>query len=268
MSDPNANLNDGGNNGQNNDGGNTPPAWTAQLDKDLQGNERLTSFKTIGEMGKAFLDTEGKLQNALFVPGEKATDEERAAFYSKLGRPEAPEKYSFTKPEGLPEDIPYSPELEGAFKQFAHKINLTDAQAKEIFNWYHNDIVIPSINQEKQGKEATAAAAKAELDKAVNQLKDVWKGDEFKVNLDLASRAFNSIAEKAGIKDEAVDFLANTKINGLALGDHPVFLRVFSTIANSISDDSFNSDRGGRGQGELSEEQKARQRYPKSFPKT
>lgn len=88
MSNDQANLNNGGgNDDQNNGGGNNTPAWTAQLDKDLQGNEKLTQFKTIGEMGKAFLDRDGKLQNAVFIPGKDAPAEEVAAFYTKIGRP-------------------------------------------------------------------------------------------------------------------------------------------------------------------------------------
>jgi len=37
------------------------PAWMAQLPKDLQEDDTLTRFKTIGEIGKAYRELEGKL---------------------------------------------------------------------------------------------------------------------------------------------------------------------------------------------------------------
>lgn len=251
MSEIDANLGNGGNGDQNNEGGNTPPAWTAQLDKDLQGNERLTQFKTIGEMGKAFLDTEGKLAGTITIPGEKATDEDRAAFYAKLGRPEAPDKYTFTKPADLPADVPYDPAVETAFKSLAHQQGLTDKQAGELHGWYYNLVKSGQEMQQKAEKEAT--------EKAVNTLKDEWKGDAFKENTQLAVRAFQKFGG-----DEAKSFIENTKINGLALGDHPTFLKIFANIGKAISDDSVHSGRDG-GQQEMSDEDKAKARFPATY---
>lgn len=242
----------GGGNSDQQGGGNTAPAWTAQLDKDLQGNERLTSFKTIGEMGKAFLDLEGKSKDALYLPGENATDEEKAAFYAKLGRPEAADKYSFGKPEGLPEEVPYEPEVEQAFKQFAFDNGLSDATAGKLYGWYYDLVKQGHEMQQKQAQEAT--------EKAVNALKDEWKGDAFKENSELAIRAFRKFGG-----DEAKTFIEESKINGLSLGDHPVFLKVFAAIGKAISDDSFTGDRGAGNRGEMSDEDKAKARFPNTY---
>ena len=40
--------------------GGVTPAWAAQLPSDLRSNETLTGHKTIGELGKAYLDLHGK----------------------------------------------------------------------------------------------------------------------------------------------------------------------------------------------------------------
>jgi len=243
-----ANLTPEGNDDQN-DGGSKAPAWTAQLDKDLQGNERLTQFKTIGEMGKTFLELEGKSKNALFVPGEKATDEERAEFYAKLGRPESADKYSYTRPADLPDEIPYNAEVEAAYKQLFFKVGLSDAQAKEITETH--------LNLAKQGLEIQQKAEKEATEKAVNTLKDEWKGDAYKENSELAVRAFRELGGGA----EAKAFIENTKVDGIALGNHPMFLKIFANIGKKISDDSINSGRDGH-KGEMSEEDKAKARFP------
>lgn len=247
-----ANLNDGGNNDQNNDGSNTPPAWTAQLDKDLQTNERLTQFKTIGEMGKTFLDLEEKNKSALYIPGDKATDEEKAAFHAKLGRPEAADKYSFTKPADLPESIPYQPEVEQAFKQFAFDNGLSDSQAGKIHEWYYGLV--------KQGHDMQQKTEQQATETAINALKDEWKGDTFKENTELAARTFRKFGG-----DEARDFIDNTKINGVALGDYPIFNKVFAAIGKVISGDTINSGREGHNNDGLSDEDKAKARFPNTY---
>lgn len=244
-----------------------PQPWLTSVPEPLRGHEAFKGLAKQSDVFQKFVDLSEKSNGSVTIPGDKATDEERAAFYTKLGRPEAADKYSFTKPEDLPADIPYSPELETAFKQFAHKINLTDAQAKELYNWYHKDLVIPAHAKANEDSAATAAAQKAELDKSINTLKDVWKGDEFKVNVDTAFRAFKAVAGKAEISEEATKFLEDTKVNGISLGNHPVFLKMFAAIGKTITDDSFSSEKGGN-KGELSDEEKAKAMFPKTYPKT
>lgn len=258
MDNDQANLDNGGNNDQNNDGGNTSPAWMAQLDKDLQGNERLTQFKTIGEMGKTFLELEGKSKDAVFVPGEQATDEERAEFYAKLGRPEAADKYTFGKPEDLGEDV-YTPEIEAAIKGICFKANLTDAQAK-VVNAEYTALLKQGHEIQSQQKAEQERVETEALSKAVDTLKNEWKGDTFKINTELATRAFI----KFGGPD-AKAFIETTKINGLALGDHPEFLKVFAEIGKAISDDSLNAGRDGHNNGGLSDEDKAKARFPNTY---
>lgn len=246
-----ANLGDGGNSDQRSGGDNSAPAWTAQLDKDLQGNERLTQFKTIGEMGKAFLDAEGKLKSSVAVPDEKSTDAERAAFYAKLGRPETADKYGITKPADLPEGMAYNEDVEKAFKELAHKEGLTDAQAKNLYGWYYG--------LAKSGFEQSQVAEKQATEAAINKLKDEWKGDAFKENSEIAVRAFRKFG---GDSEDVKAFIETAKVEGVPLGNHPMFLKVFAQIGKAISDDTLNAGgRGGAG-GELSDEEKAKARFP------
>ena len=106
------NLNDGASGNQG-----APPAWTAQLPDDLKANEAFTSMKTIGDLGKSYLDVNGKIKeydsklkdhealvkthegkvkelegkmasDYIPKPKENATDAEKAAYYKALGRPD------------------------------------------------------------------------------------------------------------------------------------------------------------------------------------
>lgn len=255
MSD--ANLGDGGNGDQGNGGA---PAWMAQLPGELQGNERFTSFGTIGDMGKAFLELEGKSKDALFIPGENATDEERAAFYTRLGRPESADKYSITRPEDVPETL-YNEDMAAAIKAISFKSNMTDAQA-QVFNAEVATLFKQAAELQQQQETEKQQQEQQALETAVNTLKDKWKGEEFKANTELASRAFKLFGG-----EEAKKFIEETKINGLALGDHPIFLEIFANIAKKIGDDTLLGERGGNKTGEMSDEDRAKARFPKTYQK-
>lgn len=246
--------------------------WLSQLPDDLKANETFTSYATLGDFAKAHIGTLGKvaeldgkvkdsdgkatdltkrLENAVFMPGEKATDEERAAFYTKLGRPENAEKYTISKPTDLPEAIEYPVEVEAAFKEFAFKNGWSDVQAQGAYSWYWGLVKNGYAVREQQIAQATEAA--------VNKLKDEWKGDAFKVNSELATRAFKKFG---GDSAEVTKFIADAKVDGVTLGNHPTFLKVFAAIGKAISDSSLGD--GGRDGGgtELSDEEKAKSRFP------
>jgi hypothetical protein len=96
------------------------PAWHEQLPPDLKGTAGLAEYPKVGDVAKALLDLKGKA--GVELPGEKASPEERAAFWEKLGRPKEPGGYSFAK----------DAENEG-IARMAHEANLTESQAAALF---------------------------------------------------------------------------------------------------------------------------------------
>lgn len=230
------------------------PAWLASMPDDLKADKTLAQFPTIGDAGKELVRLKGFEGQAIAIPGEKATDEERAAFYNKLGRPESADKYTITKPEDLPEIFKYDAAIETAFKKHSHDAGKSDAQTKADWAWYWNMAKEGHAKQQQAETQATEAA--------INQLKDTWKGDTFKVNTELAARAFKKFG---GENPEVAKFIDETKVGGVPLGNHPIFLRVFAAVGQAISDDSFGGRSGGGG--ELSDEDKAKARFPNTYKK-
>lgn len=232
------------------------PGWMSSLPDAHKSNASFAKFKEAPQVWDKFdslLKAEGK---AVVIPDEKATDEERAAFYTKLGRPESADKYTITKPEGLPEAIPYNAEFEGVFKQFAFDKGIPDATAKDLYAWYWNGVKEGHAKQQQAETQATEAA--------INQLKDTWKGETFKVNTELAARAFKKFG---GENPEVAKFIEETKVGGVPLGNHPIFLKVFAAVGQAISDDSLAAGGRGGGGGELSDEDKAKARFPNTYKK-
>jgi hypothetical protein len=156
------------------------PAWVSQLPDDLKQNPSLTSFKTIGELAKAHLDTSGKmteltgkLEHSIPKLPDNATDEDRSLYYEALGRPKDASEYEF---EGEDKS---SPEWTGYWKQQFHGLGLSKQQAKVLSGAFNG--------QMQKMVEAHNAQFKAEQTAAEQKLRTEM-GDKFDTNVELAKR--------------------------------------------------------------------------------
>lgn len=108
--------------------GNLTEKWKDHLDEDIRGEECLNLVTNFKEFGKQFVHAQrmtGKEKVAL--PGENATEEELAIFYDQIGRPKTVDDYTYTRPEGVPEDK-RSDETMAALRKFAHANGYTQRQ--------------------------------------------------------------------------------------------------------------------------------------------
>lgn len=207
-------------------GGSTGGEWRSQLKGDLQGNEFFNQYQTVSDLGKWSLDAQGKLKDAetklnsaLFVPGDDAKPEDVAAFYSKLGRPESPDKYDLKKPT-YPDGIPYDEAGEKWFREAAHGLGLNGKQAQALFDKYHERVLgdLQAIETKRAEAKKTAEAT----------LRGEW-GDKYDENIALVGRALKKFGN-----DEFVQFVDQS-----GLGNNPMMLKVFHNIAAAMSEDSL-----------------------------
>lgn len=238
-------MTDINNAGAGGDGGGKP-SWMSSLPDDLKSNEILSQFPSIGDAGKALVTLKGLEGKAVVIPEKDADSASWAAFYDKIGRPAKMEDYNITKPKDLPDDIPYRPEIEPVFKKFAHENGLTAAQAERAFNWYY-DLAKQGHVQEQQRQ----AQVQAESETA---LKTEW-GAKYDENREIARRAFVHYGKGSE------NLLAEARINGVRLGDHPGFVKLFHEIGARTMDDRAMSG-GNSGGGEPSEAEKAALMFP------
>lgn len=257
-----------GSSDQGNDNSGSDLGWKAALPDDLKNHELIKDFTKPGEAIQAFVDLKKGTEGMVRIPDENATAEVKAAFSKALGRPDTAESYTFTKPENLPDGMGYSSEQETLFKTVFHELDLSDSQASKLWAKYH-EVAVQGYELDTKTKADTAGVEQKAFDDAVNSLKDTWKGDAFKVNTERAHRIFKGTFENEADNEAAKTFLEETKVNGLALGDHPIFLRIFERFATKMGDDSINAGPGSGAGGELSDEEKAKKMFPNTtFPKT
>jgi len=207
--------------------------WRAGLPDPLKNHDAITPYKTVGDFAKVHIETvgkvkelEGKLASAIPRPGEKATDEEKAAYRKAIGVPDKPEDYELPKVEGI--ETPTKTE-EWARKSF-HKANLTKEQAKSVgTDW--NEFMAGMV---------------AEVDRiAVEQQKEADK--KFRAE-------FKSDEEYNGAKEGVKRFwkkVSNTEFdtfcNETGIGNHPTLIKFIYEIAKKTGEDFSPKGGGQRG---------------------
>jgi hypothetical protein len=207
-----------------NDKGEFSEGWLDRLPKELAEHKQiLGQFKDIDGALKTLVSQQkmlGKKADAVFVPDEKATPEEKAAFLKKLGVPESPEAYQL-RPKDLPAGYEWDDNVAKEFNTLAHQNGITPKQMDALMGRY--------AAYESQKAEAAASQQKAEMEAGRKALAEAW-GDKFDVELSVARRA----AQVAGVD-----------VNSKGFSDPSVVL-AFNRLARMMSDDKIvNSDTAG-----------------------
>lgn len=207
--------------------------WRAGLPDNLKENEAFKSHKTVGDFAKVHLETveksqalEGKLERAIFKPGEKATTEETAAFRKALDVPEKAEGYEFPETEGVKNDPKMISWAQGVF----HKASIPKGAAEYIGGEWNKFLLGLHVEEEKQ--------AKKEREKAEEVLKGELKTDElYKEGVALVTRLLKETATP-----EELTWLQESK-----MGNHPALIRLVLKMAKKTGEDL--SPQGGKGGG-------------------
>jgi hypothetical protein len=189
--------------------------WKSSLSEDLRGEKSLSDFKDVSAMAKSYVETKKMMGDAVRLPKTDAPPEDWDKFYARLGRPEAPDKYEFKRPQ-LAEGAKYDEEMETAFKGLAHKAGLHPRQAQSLLEGYN------AMQAERLQKYT------GQMEEGVNSLKKEW-GQNYDKNLSVATRA---VKELGG--DELIAMLDET-----GLGNHPTLIKLFSRLGQDMTEDTF-----------------------------
>jgi hypothetical protein len=202
-----------------NEKGEFSQGWIDRLPKEFQENAaQFANFKDLPALLKSYTHAQkmlGGKANAVQIPGEDATPEERTEFFKKLGVPDDASAYT-VKPANLPEGMEWDADAIGKFNQVAHANGVPPKAMEQILSAY----------AEYQAVEAEKAvvAEKAAFDASRKQLADEW-GSKYDSNLALAKRAAQSVG---------------ADLNSQGFSD-PQVVKAFQRLAAHISDDRLVS---------------------------
>ncbi len=186
-------------------------AWGAQLSKELKENKdavkALAKFEDISGLANSYLELEKKLGTMATIPGEKASKEELDAFYKRLGKPEAAEKYSFKQER----------EAEKSFAKAAFEANLSDSQAKAMFDF----VVKAGESQQQLYKQMIVQQAK-ETDAALQK----EYGNLFQAKMENYTKALKLFGDEAVFK----------QMEDTGLAYNQSFVRMFVKIGEALGE--------------------------------
>lgn len=183
-------------------------------------------WKEPGEALKAYGELEKKLGTSVIIPGEDATDEERAAFHKRLGVPDAPDGYQLAKPEGVES---YDDKIADWLRRTGHKLGATPALLSGLHDAYFEDIAKPVEEANKQANEE--ARRKLDADMAEH-----WPEPAREHNLDMAKRA----ARFLGFDQSKLDALLD-HVSDFALVD------AMRKLGEIVGEDALQGGGGGTG---------------------
>ena len=184
----------------------TSKSWKEIISKEYRSNPNIEKFTEIDALAKSYINAVSMIgSDKIPVPTNNSTDEQWNEIYTKLGRPESPDKYKL--------DVK---------SENAHKLGLNNKQAQGILEFYKNNME-QSAQQQSINTETAQADAEA-------QLRKEW-GRSFDENIKRAG----SLA-KANMSPELLDMQMK---DGTRLGDHPEIIKGFANIANLISEDKI-----------------------------
>ena len=197
--------------------------WRAALPDDLKNHDMVKSYTKPGDLVQDYIKIKQEAGKLARIPDEQATDEEKTSFFEKLGYPKDG-KYGFQKPEGIPDNA-FDTEALSGFEKMAGDLRLTKSQAEGLYNWYNT-----YVGKKLQG--VTSAASEA-----MESLKQEWAGDSFDKNVSIASRAFKEVCSSE-VGTAFTEFINTREVDGLKLGNHPLFLKYFYELGKSVLEDS------------------------------
>jgi hypothetical protein len=194
--------------------GNNSNDFINSLSEDLRTDSSLKDFRDVNGLAKSYAELNKMLGSRVALPGENATEEELNRFYSKLGRPESPDKYDINRENET--------ELFKSFRETAFKSGMTDKQVKEVYNLFDQ-------YAKTKTKELEAENKKLEEDFTKEFGKD---GENIKKNV-------NGLLAK-NLKAEDIEVLDNLEPRAQL-----ILIRALNGVANSMPKEGML--RGGEG---------------------
>ena len=197
-------------------------SWKEAISEEFRNDPNISKFTEIDALAKSYINATKMIgQDKVAVPNNNSTEDQWNEVYSKLGRPESPDKYELNAKSDV---VPIDETAIKTFAETSHKLGLNNRQAQGILEFYKNSME-GSAQQSKIDMETAQANAE-------QQLRQEW-GKTFEDNV----RKAGSLA-KANLGVEVLDMQLQ---DGTRLGDHPDIIKGFAKIADMMSEDKIVS---------------------------
>lgn len=153
--------------------------WRNSLPEDIRAEPVFERFKTFGDMAKSLVHAQRAVgADKVYIPTDPADQAAWDDVFGKLGRPDAPESYTFQPDADLAKQLGMTDDLFNVVRGLAHKANMTDSQ--------FNAFVGPYMDMVKDVQAQRAQAEADALQAAEQSLRKTW-GAAYKDRMELVN---------------------------------------------------------------------------------
>ena len=189
------------------------PEW---IPEDLREEKALRKFN----------DPDSVLKS-IKIPSEDTPDEDKDAFFTKLGMPTTSDEYEVA--EDIPEDVALDEVAEKSFREFARSQRFTKAQFKDTHKYYINILSgAQKIAEENQVKEIEELKTSS-----IEELKKEW-GSNYDKNVEISRRGIQTAIGK-----RLAPLLGEATVKGISLGNYPETIQIFYDLGKEDAEDVF-----------------------------
>lgn len=171
-------------------------------------------YTTPAQMAKALYEANRELSQRVKIPGEDASDEDRAKFQKQLGVPDNVDGYEIAPPEGMDAETFQSDQYQAPLKAIVSDMHAQGASQAVV-----NAAVSKYFEFEATAKAEQARVDNEAIDKAEADLRKEW-GSGYDENIAFANDYLTETPELAQLELR----------NGSLLGSHPAFIRRMAEI--------------------------------------
>lgn len=150
-------------------------------------NRYANTANPVEALARGYLNAERLISSEKVpVPKDEQDQEAWERYYKAGGKPEAPDKYEFRKPDSLPDGVTYDENMETWWRQSAHEAGLNKRQAARLYDKYAERF-FAQLDLQTRGVGDEVRRGKLELQRD-------W-GNEYEFRRQMATAEFNDMPE-------------------------------------------------------------------------
>lgn len=193
------------------------------IPEDLRTDPSLSPIKDVENLARSYVNAQRLIGADKLPMPVNPTDEDLDNIYSRLGRPDSADGYTFEADGSV-----ITEETAKGYADIAHKLRLTPEQASGVLDYYKN---VASENMQAAQQEDAAAREQVET-----SLKAEW-GNNYESKI---------VAAKSVVDEFASPEILDMQLSdGTRIGNHPEFIKAFAKIAefrHSVTSEDTISD--------------------------
>lgn len=215
-------------------GGNPPPSnpppsekitwdsdkWKDLLDDDIKTDPSLTAIKDPKMLAKSYVETKRMVgADKILLPNKNSTEADWDQIFTKLGKPDAPDKYELKFEDGVPVSDDFTKNL----KESMFKAGLNQNQAAKVAEFWQNQV--------KSSHAQIEASENARIAQETQALRQEW-GPAYEGKIKAAKVAWETFGGK--------DIFEHLQENGLHTDTR--LAKIMAKVGEALVEDGIVND--------------------------